>query len=117
LAIGALREVAAGADSRFIELVAGGGDAVLNLRVRPAAMCVQQQSSDNLRLEIDARLFRRGSETPLWEKTFGGGLKGLKARVATNPVQYAALYEEWAKAEAAPIYWGAVAALLREAPR
>lgn len=114
LAIAALREVAAGAGTWFIELVSGGGDAVLNLRVRPAAMCVQQQSSDNLRLEIDARLIRKGSETPRWEKTFGGGLKGLKARVATNPVQYRALYEEWAKVEAAPIYWGAVAALLKD---
>ena len=114
LAAGALREVAAGADTRFIELVVGGGDAVLNLRVRPGAMCVPQQSSDNLRMEIDVRLVRQGSETPIWEKTFGGGLKGLKARVATNPVQYGTLYEECAKAEAAPIYRGAVAALLKE---
>lgn len=114
LAIAALREAAAGADSRFIELVATGGDAVLNLRVRPGAMCVQQQSSDNLRMEIDVRLVRKGNETPVWEKTFGGGLKGLKARVATNPVQYGALYEEWAKAQGSPIYWGVVAALLKD---
>lgn len=114
LAMAAVREVAAGADSRFLELVSAGGDAVLSLRVRPGAMCVQQQSSDNLRMEIEVRLVRRGSETPVWEKTFGGGLKGLKARAATNPVQYATLYEECAKAEAAPIYWGMVAALLKE---
>jgi len=114
LAIAAVREVAAGADTRFIELVAGGGDGVLSLRVRPGTMCVQQQSSDNLRMEIDARLVRNGNEAPVWEKTFGGGLKGLKARVATNPVQYPAVYQEWAKAEAAPIYWGAVTALLKD---
>ena len=113
LAIRAIREVAAASDSRFIELVAADGDAVLSLKVRPGAMCVQQQSSDNLLMEIDARLLREGSETAIWEKTFGGGLKGLKARVATNPVQYAAGYEEWAKAEAPPIYWGAVTALLK----
>jgi hypothetical protein len=65
-------------------------------------------------MEIDARLLRKGNETPVWEKTFGGGLKGLKARVATNTVQYGTLYEEWAKAEAAPIYWGAVTALLKD---
>jgi hypothetical protein len=114
LAIGAVREVSAGADTRFIELVAGGGDLVLSLRVRPGAMCVQQQSVDNLRMEIDVRLMRNGNETPVWEKTIGGGLKGLKARMAANPVQYAALYEEWAKAEAGPVYWGAVAALLKD---
>jgi hypothetical protein len=28
-------------------------------------------------------------------------------------VQYQTLYEEWAKAEASPIYWGVVAALLK----
>src|SRR5580700_1359604 len=74
LAVGAVREVAAGGDSRFIELVAADGDAVLSLRVRPGAMCVQQQSTDNLLMEIDARLLRKGSETAIWEKTFGGGL-------------------------------------------
>lgn len=113
LVMGALREVAAAADSRLIELVAADGDAILSLGVRPEAMCVQQQSSDNLRIEIDVRLVRKGSETALWEKTFGGGLKGLKARVATNPVQYAAAYAEWAKAEAPSIYSGLVAALLK----
>ena len=77
-------------------------------------MCVQQQSSDNLRMEIDVRLVRQGSQTPIWEKTIGGGLKGLKARVATNPVQYGTLYEEAVKAEAAAIYWGAAAALLKQ---
>jgi hypothetical protein len=78
-------------------------------------MCVQQQSSDNLQMQIDVRLLFQGSETALWEKTFGGGLKGLKARVAVNPVQYAAAYEEWAKAEAPGIYAGLVAALLKSA--
>src|ERR1017187_7137402 len=58
LAMEALRQVAAAADMRFIELVSGGGEAVLNLRVRPGAMCVQQQSSDNQRMEIDVRLVR-----------------------------------------------------------
>jgi hypothetical protein len=34
--------------------------------------------------------------------------------VAANPVQYGTLYEEAVKAEASPIYWGVVAALLKE---
>jgi hypothetical protein len=115
LAIEALREVSSKADTRFIELVSTEADAVLKLRVRPGAMCVQQQSSDNLRMEIDVQLMRKGSDAAIWQKTFGGGLKGLKARAATSPVQYGPLYEEWAKAQAAAIYWGTVGALLKDA--
>jgi hypothetical protein len=113
LVAGAIREVAANSDTRLFELVADHGDVVLNLTVRPEAMCVQQQSTDNLQMQIDVKLVRRGSDAPVWEKTFGGGLKGLKARVATNPVQYGAAYEEWAKAEAPSIYSGLVSALLK----
>lgn len=115
LVVGAIREVAASSDTRLIELVADHGDATLDLAVRPEAMCVQQQSSDNLQMQVDVKLVRAGSDTPVWEKTFGGGMKGLKARVATNPVQYGAAYEEWAKAEAPSIYSGLVAALLKSA--
>jgi hypothetical protein len=114
IVIEALREVAAGADTRFIELAATKADATLTLQVRPEAMCVQQQSTDNLQMKIDVRLAREGISSAVWEKTFGGGLKGLKARVATNPVQYPSLYTEWAKEQAGPIYWGMVGALLKE---
>jgi hypothetical protein len=114
LATTALREVAGMAAIPFLELVASDGDAVLTLQVRPGAMCVQQQLNDNLRMEIDVSLMRKGSESAVWQKTFGGGLKGMKAKIATNPVQYGAVYQEWAKAEASPIFWGAVTALLKE---
>ncbi|HLK61940.1 MAG TPA: ankyrin repeat domain-containing protein [Bryobacteraceae bacterium] len=116
LLVGALRDVAANSDSRLFEFVTADGDAVLTLRVRPEAMCVQQQSSDNLQMQVDVRLVRSGNHDPIWEKTFGGGLKGLKARVATNPVQYGAAYEEWSKAEAPGIYSGLINALLKAAP-
>ncbi len=108
----AVREFA-GVGNSLLDLVAADGDAVLSLRVRPEAMCVQQESSDNLQMQVDVRLMLSGSEAAIWEKTVGGGLKGLKARVATNPVQYLSVYEEWAKAEAEPIYAGLVAALLK----
>lgn len=114
LVVAALREVAAGADTRFIELASRDVNVVLTLQVRPEASCVQQQASDNLRMEIDARVAHQGNASAIWEKTFGGGLKGLKARVATNSVQYAALYGEWAKAEAGAIYWGMVTSLLKD---
>jgi len=113
MVLAAVRDVASGTDKRILELVASGGDAVFSLRVRPEAMCVLQQSADNLQMEIDARLVRNGSDAAVWQKTYGGGLKGLKARVATSPVQYAGAYEEWAKAEAPSVFAGLVAAVLK----
>ena len=114
LVVAAVRDVARTEDGRLIELSATEGDMVLHLRVRPGTACVQQQSADNLRMEVDARLTRPGSDAALWEKTFGGGLKGMKAKAAANPTQYRALFEEWAKADAGAVYSGVISALLKQ---
>jgi hypothetical protein len=94
--------------ARFVE---SGGDATLTLKVRPSISCLQQQTVDNVSLAIDARL-ARGSET-LLEKTFGGGLKGLKARTVSGPAQYGALFSDWARAHASNVYWSAAEAWLK----
>jgi hypothetical protein len=96
-----------------IELVPGNGDAVAMLKVRPQVSCVQQQNADNLSLAIDLRVTLAGRDSPILEKTFGGGLKGLHARRATSPAQYPALFADWAKAHAGGIYWSVLTALLK----
>ena len=88
----------------------GEADAAVALNVRPGASCVRQ--SDNLSLAIDVRATRAGSQTPLFEKTYGGGLKGLHAQAVTNPAQYPPFFEKWAKSHASSIYWGVVKALM-----
>ena len=90
-------------------------DAVLQLEVQPGAACVGQHG-DQLTFSVGARLSRARRGESILDKAFGGGWKGLEARTADNPSQYAPLYQEWIKPQAAPIYWAVVGALLKSAP-
>jgi len=104
----AVREAAAEPGAAPFELVTDAPDFTIHLHVRPQVSCLQQESMDNLSLEIDVKV------TPgSFQKTFGGGLKGLHARRAAGPAQYAPLFTEWAKAHGKPIYWAVVGALLK----
>jgi len=112
--VAALRDAAAAAAVKApVELVAAGGDAVLFLRVRPRVGCVQQQSSDNVSLEVDIRVVRNGEAGAVIEKTFGGGIKGLRAQIVTSRAQYSPVFDDWAKKHGGAIYWAVVEALLR----
>jgi hypothetical protein len=93
------------------KIVEGGEQVTVAVKVRPAISCLQQQTLDNVSMAIDVKVLR-GSDV-LLEKTFGGGLKGLKARTVSSPAQYAPLFSDWAKAHAERIYWAAVEAWLR----
>jgi len=108
----ALRDAAAAAKAP-VELVAAEGEASLTLRVRPRAVCVQQQSGDKVSLEVDARLTWNGDNTALMEKTFGAGIKGLREQLVMNTAQYAPVFDDWARKRGTEIYWAAVEALLR----
>lgn len=96
-----------------VTFVPSDGDATAAVRARPQVSCVQQQSADNVSLAIDLRVNLNGRQSPLVDKTFGGGLKGLHVRRATSPVQYSGLFAEWARSHAGEVYWAIVAALLR----
>jgi len=96
-----------------VELVAAEGEASLTLRVRPRAVCVQQQSGDKVSLEVDARLTWNGDNTALMEKTFGAGIKGLREQLVMNTAQYVPVFDDWARKRGTEIYWAAVEALLR----
>lgn len=114
IVLGALRDVASLAARGLVEIATEGpGDATLQVTVRPGASCMPQQNADNLRLAVDVRLVRARDEKTLLEKTYGGGLKGLHARLATSAAQYGALYGEWARNHATGIYWAVVENWLR----
>jgi len=113
----ALRDLASVSAKRMVELTEeGNSDAMLTLRVRPGAACTAQQAADQLSLAIDVKLVRRLDQLTLHEKTYGGGLKGLHVRTATNPAQYPSLYADWAKGHAPGIYWAVLEAWLRATP-
>ena len=117
IAVAALSDTASVSARRIADFSADKtGDAVLTLRVRPAASCSAQRSADSLSLAIDASLVRTRDQMILHEKTYGGGLKGLHARYATSPAQYAPLYAEWAKSHATSIYWAVLESWLRATP-
>jgi hypothetical protein len=97
----------------FGKIVDSGADVVLAMKARPGVSCVTQQSRDNVSMAIDLRVVRASDQAAMSEKTFGGGLTGLRARMVSGPNQYAALISEWAKLHAPQIYWTAVEAWLR----
>ncbi len=109
----ALRDFAVLNGRHVAELTADAGDATLRVVAHPGASCVQAEPADNLTLTIEVKLTSaRG--TVLLDKTFGGGLKGLHARMVTTPAQYGPVYQEWMKAHAGEIFWAAVEAWLRQ---
>jgi len=82
----------------------------------PGATCWRRitgmPTADNLTPVIDAKL-TAADGTVLLEETFGGGLKGLHARMVTSPAQYAPVLQEWSRAHASEIFWAALEAWLR----
>jgi hypothetical protein len=117
LVLEAIRDYAFSSGRSLLELVQtpAGADAVLSLLVEPGVTCVGQ--SDSLSLLIRVRLLRLPDESPLLEKTYGGGMKtGMRGELAANPAQYPALFRAWAKPQAGPIYWSVVEALMRAQP-
>jgi hypothetical protein len=108
-----VRLAAGSALKGLVEWVAPGGSApLLELKVRPGISCPPRAAADSVSVAIDARLLLPRESSPLLEKTFGGGLKGLHTRTARSPAQYPGLMEEWARGHAAAILWEAVAALV-----
>jgi hypothetical protein len=88
-------------------------DAVLTLTVEPGLTCVHP--ADQLGLLIQATLNRPADQTPLLERTFGGGLRiGMRGQEATNPNQHAPIYASWVKPLAGPMYWAVLTALLMD---
>jgi hypothetical protein len=117
LVLGAFQNFAAASGRSLLDVVRAPAEAnaSLGLQVEPGATCVQ--SRDRLSLLIHARVLRAQESSPLFEKTFGLGVKtGLRGEMADNAAQYAPLYEAWAKSEAGPIYWAVLAALM-QSPR
>jgi len=98
----------------LVELVGepADADALLRVELQPASACVAQ-TGDSLSLSIEVRVLREPGGETIFQKTFGGGLRGLHAQTATNLEQYAALFEPWIKPHAGPIYWAATGELYR----
>ncbi len=89
-------------------------DGIVRLEVRPGSACAAP-SGDNLTFSIELQVLRARDRGVLFEKSFGGGVKGLRMQTVENPSQYAPVYEAWMKPQAGPIYWAAVEALMKVA--
>lgn len=86
-------------------------DGILHLEVEPGVTCVRRV--DRLTLMIQATLNKPGDDSPLVDKSFGGGVKvGKLGLEATNPNQYEPIYRDWTKSQAGAIYWAVLTALL-----
>src|SRR5580658_5061490 len=90
-------------------------DAVVTLEIEPGAACAGG-ASDSLTFAIEVRVLRARDGLLLSQKSLGGGLKGMRAQMVDNAAQYKPVYEGWMNAQAGPIYWTVVEALLKSAP-
>lgn len=98
----------------LVELVGQPADAdgLLRVELQPASACVAQ-AGDNLSLSIEVRILRQPGGETIYQKVFGGGVKGLHAQKATNLKQYGPIFEPWIKPQAGPVYWAAAGEVYR----
>ena len=71
-------------------------------------------SEDCLYLDVWTPATKSGEKLPVIAWIYGGGFTGLHEQTATNPAQYRAFYDGWAKGHASAIYWDVLRALLRQ---
>jgi hypothetical protein len=90
-------------------------DAIVTLEIEPGASC-SGGTADSLTFAISVKVFRARDRLLLLQKTLGGGIKGMRAQTVENAAQYKPVYEAWMKAQAGPIYWAVVEALLKSTP-
>jgi hypothetical protein len=109
----AVREYGLANGKGLVRFADSAPEVTVEIKVRPGISCVLQRTVDNVSFAIDVKIVRARDAAVLLEKTFGGGLKGLKTRYASSPAQYGALFSEWAKSHASQIYWATVEAWLR----
>jgi Ankyrin repeats (many copies) len=93
---------------------AEGADGILLLEIQPGSAC-SGGTGDTLTFEIDLQVLRARDRQLLMHKSLGGGFKGMRGLVVANASQYQPVYESWMKAQAGPVYWAAVEALMRSA--
>lgn len=94
---------------------ANGADEILLMEIQPGSACAGG-TGDTLTFEIDLQVLRAQDRLPLLHKSIGGGFKGMRGLVVANANQYQPVYESWMKAQAGPIFWTALEALMKSAP-
>ncbi len=99
---------------KLVELVGqpADADALLRVELQPVSAC-GAQAGDNLSLNIEVRILRQPGGQTILQKVFGGGIKGLHARTASNLDQYAPIFRPWITPHAGLVYWAAAAELYR----
>jgi hypothetical protein len=94
---------------------AEGADGILLLQIQPGSACAGG-TGDTLTFDIDLQVLRAQDRHLLLRKSLGGGFKGMRGLVVANANQYQPVYETWMKAQAGPIFWTALEALMKSAP-
>jgi len=92
-----------------IALPSPAPDAIVTMEVQPGAAC--SGTADNLTLSIDVRVFRAADRAMLFERSFAGGVKGLRVQAVDNPRQYQPVWQSWLKPQGEPMYWAVAAAI------
>lgn len=92
-----------------IPLPSPAPDALVTMEVQPGMAC--SGTADNVTLSIDVRVFRGSDRAMLFQRSFAGGVKGLRVQPVDNPRQYQPVWQSWVKPQGEPMYWAVAAAL------
>ena len=95
----------------LVEIVREPFDAQASFTILPSVNCSGAEG-DDLSVEVNVRVFRADRQV-LFEKTFGGGIKGLHTQLVSNAAQYGPILLSRLQPHAGPIYWAVVEALYR----
>ncbi len=95
----------------LVEIVREPAEAQASFTIVPSVNCAGE--ADELSVEVNVRVFRAGDRQLLFEKTFGGGIKGLHTQAVNNFSQYGPVLLSWLRLHTGPIYWAVAEALYR----
>ncbi|HKE20931.1 MAG TPA: ankyrin repeat domain-containing protein [Bryobacteraceae bacterium] len=92
-----------------VPIPAPAPDALVTMEVQPGTAC--GGTTDNATLSIDVRISRAADRTIVFQRSFAGGVKGLRVQPVDNPRQYQPVWESWIKPQGEPMFWAVAAAL------
>lgn len=100
----------------LVELVGESPDVTAKIEIQPGAAC-SAPSGDNLTFNIDLRLLLARDGKIVFQKNFGGGVKGLRVQTVSNAAQYAPVFQSWVKPQPEPISWAIAEEAYRYTPQ
>jgi hypothetical protein len=100
----------------LVDLTGDNPDVAAKIDIQPGAAC-EAQLGDTLTFRIAVTVIRAADGKTVFDKNFGGGIKGLRAQSVHNAEQYAPVFDGWTREQPGPIYWAVAEEAYRYTPQ